>query len=209
VLRAASLAALITAAACYPRLALWTDRPYSLWFALLVLAWAAFVLWSFVFGWLEQSTGRSPFRIQVRPLWWSVATACGLAGALILHVSIDGVLRPLMPGDYPTNLQSWLALSLFTLTFDQLFLCFAPFAFFVRLFRSPRAAGTCTVLFGVLLVYLKVRAWSDQFSLGFLYELVGWRAGAGWLSVFLLLRGGVPMALWWIFLLQLRHLVWW
>jgi hypothetical protein len=205
VVKKACAAALVTALACWPRVLLWTDRPRAVWFMLVTLGWAAFVLWSFVFAWHAHYTDSAVFRVKLRPRDWWLSTLCGLAGTGILYWFIDPMLRPIPAEDYPASFSSLVALTLFTLTFDQLFLCFAPFAFFMRLFRDRSVATGLTVLFGMFLLYLHARLWEAQFSSPFILVLFAWRAAAGFLAVQFFLRGGALLTLWWIFLLQLRH----
>jgi len=113
----------------------------------------------------------------------------------------------LVPGDYPDTYEAWLAMTLFTLAFDQLFLCFAPFAFFVRLLQSQRAAAGLTVLFGVALLCLRIEWLAPQVPPLFIAELFVWRTAAGFLTLYFYLKGGAPLAWWWVLLLQLRHLI--
>lgn len=207
VIRTAIVATFITALACLPRLMVWPGRPYQLMLMWLVLAWAAFVMWSFVFAWHAPYSEAQPFRIKRDPNLWITATLCGIAGSFFLRLVIDPTLRSVTPQDYPATRGAWVAMSLFVLAFDQLFLCFAPFAFFVRLIRSPKAAAVLTVVFGVFLAWLKLRRIPDGFSDIFLIEVFGWRLLAGSLSVYFLIRGGVWLTLWWVALLQLRHMI--
>src|SRR2546425_4163619 len=53
------------------------------------------------------------------------------------------------------------------------------------------------------------RRWRELLSWLFILELLLWRLAAGYLSVYFYLKGGVLLTLWWILLLQLRHLIWW
>jgi len=205
VLKNAALTALLTALACWPRLLLWVQRPYAVWFMLATLGWATLILWSFVFAWHTRYTDSAVFTARFRPRVWCVATVCGMAGTGILYWLIDPVLRPIAAEDYPTSYRSWVAMTLFTLAFDQLFLCFAPFAFFMRLFHDRNVATGLTVLFGMFLLYLHARLWAAQFSSVFILKLFAWRAVAGFLSVYFFLRGGALLTLWWVFLPQLRH----
>ena len=207
VLKSAGAAALITSLVCFPRLALWGDRPHKLWFLSLTLAWASFILWSFVFGWRPHNAHRPILAVQARPALWSAATLAGLAGAVVLRQFIDSVLQPLVPGDYPDTHEAWLAMTLFTLAFDQLFLCFAPFAFFVRLLHNQRAAAGLTVLFGVVLLGLRIKSLAPLVSPFFIAELFVWRTAAGFLTLYFYLKGGALLAWWWVLLLQLRHLI--
>jgi hypothetical protein len=207
VLKSAGTAALITSLVCFPRLALWSDPPHQLWFLSLTLAWASFILWSFVFGWRPQNAHRPILAVKARPVLWSAATLAGLAGAVMLRLFIDSVLQPLVPGDYPDTHEAWLAMTLFTLAFDQLFLCFAPFAFFVRLLQNQRAAAGLTVLFGVALLCLRIKSLAPLVSPFFIAELFVWRTAAGFLTLYFYLNGGALLAWWWVLLLQLRHLI--
>ena len=207
VLKSAGTAALVTSLACFPRLALWSDRPHQLWFLSLTLAWASFILWSFVFGWRPHDAHRPILAVKARPVLWSAATLAGLAGAVVLRLVIDSVLQPLVPGDYPDTHGAWLAMTLFTLAFDQLFLCFAPVAFFVRLLKNQRAAAGLTVLFGVALLGLRIKSLAPLVSPFFIAELFVWRTAAGFLTLYLYLKGGALLAWWWVLLLQLRHLI--
>jgi len=207
VLKSAGIAALITSLVCFPRLALWSDPPHQLWFLSLTLAWASFILWSFVFGWLTQNALRPILAVKATSALWSVATLAGIAGAVMLRLFIDSVLQPLVPGDYPDTYGTWLAMTLFTLAFDQLFLCFAPFAFFVRLLQNQRAAAGLTVLFGVVLLGLRIQSLASLVSPFFIAELFVWRTAAGFLTLYFYLKGGALPAWWWVLLLQLRHLI--
>ena len=207
VLKSAGIAALITSLVCFPRLALWSDPPHQLWFLSLTLAWASFILWSFVFGWLTQNALRPILAVKATSALWSVATLAGIAGAVMLRLFIDSVLQPLVPGDYPDTYGTWLAMTLFTLAFDQLFLCFAPFAFFVRLLQNQRAAAGLTVLFGVVLLGLRIQSLASLVSPFFIAELFVWRTAAGFLTLYFYLKGGALLAWWWLLLLQFRHLI--
>jgi hypothetical protein len=207
VLKSAGIAALITSLLCFPRLALWSNRPHPLWLLSLTLTWASFILWSFVLGWRPQGPHRPILAVRPTPALWSAATFAGLAGAGVLHLFIDSVLQPLVPGDYPDTLEAWLAMTLFTLAFDQLFLCYAPFAFFVRLSRNQTAAAGLTVLFGLALLCLRIKSLAPQVSPSFIAELFLWRTAAGLLTLNFYLKGGALLAWWWVLLMQLRHLL--
>src|SRR5207247_4066643 len=102
---------------------------------------------------------------------------------------------------------AWRAMTLFNLAFDQLFLCFAPFAFFVRLLHNQKAAAGLTVLFGVMLLCLRIKSLAPLVSAFFIAELFVWRTAAGFLTVYFYLKGGAPLVWWWVLLLQLRHLI--
>src|SRR5437667_7902195 len=121
VLKAAITAALISALACYPRLALWTDRVYPLWYLEALLLLGGIVLWGFVFAWHTKYTGRPVFTLKPPAFPLGLATFCGLAAALLLHFWIDPILKTRSPNEYPANGQEWVAMTLFNLVFTQLF----------------------------------------------------------------------------------------
>ena len=199
-------AALLSASACYPRLALWLDRPDHLGFLWLVLGWVSFVLWSFVFAWPAPFANAKVFhvRIPARAWWGATLSAMGLAVAFRLWV--DPVLRRFTPDDYPNSLGLWGAMTGFDLAFDQLFLCFAPFAFFMRLFAHRQVATVATVLFGLLIMALKVSTAAATPPLLVLLGLLLGRILIGWLTVRWYLAGGVFLAWGWRLLLEARHL---
>src|SRR5580692_5208493 len=89
VLARAGAAALITALACYPRLAMWSERMHSVLFLWLMLLWAAFVLWAFVFAWQFEYSRRPVLGLDFQPKLWVAATLCGAAWATLLHFLID------------------------------------------------------------------------------------------------------------------------
>ena len=157
--------------------------------------------------WRTQNAYRPILAVKASSALWSAATLAGLAGAVVLRLFIDSVLQPLVPGDYPDTHEAWLAMTLFTLAFDQLFLCFAPFAFFLRLLQNQRAAAGLTVLFGVALLCLRIKALAPVVSPFFIAELFVWRTAAGFLTLYFYLKGGALLAWWWVLLLQLRHLI--
>ena len=141
VLKSAVIAALLSALACYPRLFLWVKRPYALWYLETVLFLCGIVLWAFVFGWHTKYTGRPVLTLKVglEPFVW--ATLAGVTLALLFHNRLDPSLRLRTPEDYPSTIEQWLALTLFNLAFTQLYLVFAAYAWFVRLFQNLWMAG--------------------------------------------------------------------
>jgi hypothetical protein len=118
----------------------------------------------------------------------------------------DPTLRARTPADYPTNVQQWVAMTLFSLAFTQLFLVFAPFAWLVRLFRRKETAWLMTVLFGLFVLGVKNRAPSVPMPPMLFLGLLVFRIIAGFLSVYFFLRGGILLVWWWTLLLQSRHL---
>ncbi len=207
VLARAGVAALITALACYPRLAMWSERMDSVMFLWLMLLWAVFVLWAFVFAWQVECGRRPVLGLDFRPKLWVMATLCGVAWALMLHFLIDPQLRFITPKEFPTDGKSWAAMSLFAIGFDPLFLCFAPFAFFVRLSRRQEASVALTVLFGILVFWLRLHYSPVLPPWLFIVAMMVTRIVAGFLSVYFYLRGGALLVWWVALIMQLRYLM--
>jgi hypothetical protein len=206
VLKSAGTAALLSALACYPRLFLWIRRPYALWYLEAVLFLCGIVLWAFVFGWHTKYTGRPVLTLKVglEPFVW--ATLAGVTLALLFHNRLDPSLRLRTPEDYPATIEQWLALTLFNLAFTQLYLVFAAYAWFVRLFQNLWMAAVLTVLFGVFVLAVKNHSSPSPMPTPLLIALLASRVMLGALSVYFYLRGGVVLAWWWGLLLQCRHL---
>jgi hypothetical protein len=207
VLAKAGAAAMMTSLAAYPRLASWTEPTGSLGLLLIMLLWTTFVLWSFVFGWHEQYTGKRVFSLTVPLKSWGLATAIGVAAAAFLLLVADPQLRVTTPKDYPKDLKSWVDMAMFTLAVTPLFLCFAPFAFFIRLFGKPQVAVVLTVLFGVFILYLKLSSSRALPSLWLVAVLALMRVAGGFLTVYLYLQGGAILVFWMGILIELRHLI--
>lgn len=192
--------------AAFPRLAGWGERPKALWFLVVVLALSSFVLWAFVFAWLPPMRPHRKMPIPRRSADWLLATAVGLVGAGFLAGCIDPELRRLMPEDYPTSLKAWAASTLFTLGFIQLFLCFAPFAFFLRLLGRPRWAAFGTICFGAFLFLRQLSLTPVALTPLFVALLMAARLLMACVALLLLWRGG-PLLVWWsVVLLQVRLL---
>lgn len=206
VLLRAALAAALTALACYPRLAHWGQRPDAVWFYVAVIGWAAFVMWAAVFAWHEKHGQREVFPKRVPAHLWLVTVALGLVGAALSFHFGDPTLRRLAPTDFPQNLGQLADHVLFNLALEQLFLCFAPFAFCVRLLPSVKAAGVGVVLFGLLVFALKLHSVPVALPWDLTLGLVCFRALHSAVTVWLYYRGGVWLV--WLFalLLQCRHL---
>jgi hypothetical protein len=206
VLKSAATAALLSSLACYPRLLLWLKRPYALWYLEAVLFLCGIVLWAFVFGWHTKYTRRPVFTVKMGLVPFVGATLAGVAIAILFHGWLDPSLRLRTPEDYPTTVEQWLAQTLFTLAFTQLYLVFAAFAWFMRLFQNIGMAAVLTVLFGVLVLAIKNHASPTPMPTPLLLGLLASRVAMGALSVYFYLRGGVLLAWWWGLLLQTRHL---
>jgi hypothetical protein len=206
VLAQAGAAALITSLACIPRLETWPARANPLWFSWLLLLWANFMLWSFVFGWHVKYAQQHPLTFPRQPRLWVMATAWGLAECAWLCLVVDPRLRILRPEEYPASGHDWLASSLFTVAFDPLFLCFAPFAFFVRLSRRQTAAVALTVMFAIFVQFMKLDRAPRLSDRWLVASLMTTPILASFASVYFYLRGGAWLV-WWIALLtQLRLL---
>jgi hypothetical protein len=207
VLNAASLAALVSALACYPRLTLWLQRPGPVWYLEATVFIGCTVLWGFVFAWHEPYTHRPVFVFPVAPGVFAAATGLGIGAALATHFWLDPQLRPQLPQEYPADWRHWLAAVPFALAFNQLFLVCAPFDCLIRLTRSRRAA---TILTGVLaagLVALRAHLLPQTFPPTMWALVMMGRFTSGCLLAEFYVRGGVLLVAWWTFLLEARHVL--
>jgi len=207
VLSLATIAALGSALACYPRLSLWPNRPATLWYLEPMLFLCAIVLWGFVFAWHTPYAHRPVFVLKPEPRSFIAVTVIAIAIAVVFHFFLDPSLRSQLPNDYPADLKQWFAWVLFSLAFNQLFLLFAPFAWLMRLFKNRWVATSLTVLFGVLLLAMKLRSLPTPVPPLLLAALLAGRIVTGFLAVWFYLRGGVLLIWWWTLLFEARNLL--
>jgi hypothetical protein len=205
VMKSAGLAAVLTSLACLPRFLLW-QNPYASWYLTLVLFTGSFVLWAFVFAWQTQYTGCPVIQRRIEPQLWITITLAGILVALVLHLFLDPTFRLRTPADYPTTWKQWLAMTAFALAFQPLFLTFAPLAWAARLFRRVPIAVGFTILFGVFVMFIKMRSAPTPLPPAVFWELLALRFVLGGVAVYAYLRGGVVLVWWWVLLLQARHL---
>ncbi len=206
VLRSAIIAGLCSGLACWPRIATAPHQRYPAYYLEAVVVLGSIVLWGFVFAWHTHYTQRPVFTLKV-PAWpFALATSTGLATALFWHFALDPWLRPKVPEDYPTTMEQWLAIALFSLGLKQLFVVFAPFDWLIRLLGKKEPAFILTVVFGLAVVLLRdYRSPSPMSTEPFFLGVLAVRGVAGALSVYFYLRGGVLLVWWWVLLLQSRH----
>jgi hypothetical protein len=207
VVQSAALATLAGALVCYPRLALWSERSFPIWYLEAVLLLGGFVLWAFVYAWHTKYTGQPVLTLKLSTAPLLLATLAGIFMAVLLHWFIDPAFRARTPEDYPAELQQWIAMTLFSLGFTQLFLVFAPFDWSVRLTKQRWIAMLFTVLFGVFVLVVKTRSSPSPLAPSLFWLLILVRAATSFLSVWFYARHGMILAWWWGFLLQARHLL--
>lgn len=207
VLKLAGIASLVTALACYPRLSLWLNRAAPIWYLEAVIFFCGIVLWSFVFAWHVQYTHRPVFTLKIEPRLFIIATGAGIVVALAFHLFVDPSLRLKIPEDYPTDLEQWFALVLFSIALNQLILIFAPFAWLIRLFQNCWVATCLTVLFGAIVLAIKIRHSPAPIPSPLFATLLVGRVVMGGLAVSFYLRGGVFLIWWWTLLIEARHLL--
>ncbi len=207
VLKWAGIAALATALACYPRLSLWPDRPAPIWHLESTIFLCGIVLWGFVFAWHTEYTRRPVFVFKLELGPFIAVTLIGISAAVVFHLFLDRSLRPKLPEEYPADLKQWIAWLLFSLSFNRLFLLFAPFAWSMRLFKNRWAATSLTVLLGIFVQALKMQSSPVPISPGLLAMFMAGKIVMGFLAVWFYLRGGVILIWWWTFLFEARHLL--
>jgi hypothetical protein len=207
VLKLASIAALMSALASYPRLSLWLNRSAPIWYLEAAIFLCCIVLWGFVFAWHTPYTNRPVFIFKQEPGPFIAVTLIGITAAMVFHLFLDPSLRPKLPEEYPADLQQWFALVLFSLFFNQLFLLFAPFAWSMRLFKNRWVAASLTVLFGVFVLAIKNHASPTPVPPLLLAVFLAGRIVMGFLAVWFYLRGGVMLIWWWTLLFEARNLL--
>lgn len=206
VLKLAGIAALVSTMASYPRLSLWLNRPGPMWYLEAVIFFCSMVLWGFVFAWHTPYTQRPVFTLRIEPRWFIAVTLIGIVATLISHLWLDPSLRSTVPEDYPADLKRWCAFVLFSMAFKQLFLLFAPFDWLMRLIKYRWAATILTVLFGIFVLVIRIRALPTPLPPLLLAALLAGRIVTGFLAVWFYLRGGVILIWWWTLLLEARLL---
>ena len=207
VLKWASIAALASTLAAYPRLSLWLNRSAPIWYLEAAIFLCGIVLWGFVFAWHTPYTNRPVFVFKLEPGPFIAVTLIGIIAALVFHLFLDPSLRSKIPEEYPADLEQWFALVLFSLFFNQLFLLFAPFAWLMRLFKNRQVATSLTVLFGVFVLAIKNQASPTPVPPLLLWAFLAGRIVMGFLAVWFYLRGGVLLIWWWTFLFEARNLL--
>jgi hypothetical protein len=206
VLKSAIIAAALSALVSFPRLVLWPTRHYPLWYLSALLFLGGTVLWAFVFAWHTKYCGLPVFTGDFKGKYFQVATVSGALLGIVLRIFLDPVARSVIPDDYPATLGQWLAMTLFSLGFTQLFLVFAPFAWMLRLSQNRNVAVVFTIVFGVAVLLIKTRSSPTPLPLALLAALLLVRVAGGLLSLYLYLRGGVLLVWWCGLLVQTRHL---
>jgi hypothetical protein len=207
VLKLAEIASLVTTLACYPRLSFWLNRAFPIWYLEAVIFFCGMVLWGFVFAWHTLYTHRPVFTLKIEPRLFTTVTVAGIAVATAFHLFLDPSLRLKTPEEYPADVKQWLAIALFSLAFNQLFFVFAPFAWLIRLFQNRWVATCLTVLFGVIVMAIKIRSIPTPIPPPLLAALLAGRVVMGLLAVSFYLRGGVLLSWWWTLLIEARHLL--
>jgi hypothetical protein len=206
ILKPTACAALASALLCLPRLLMWSHRSYPVWYLDAIIFTGGFVLWAFVFAWHTKYTGRPVFTWNISVGDFFTVALAGIIVAAVLRWFVDPMAQPTMPEDYPANLPQWLAMCLFTLGLDQLFVVCAPYAWLIRLFQNRRMALILTALFSLVVLLLKLqRARSPVAPTLFIVLMISRLVGTT-VSVVIYLRGGLLLAWWWGFLVELHGL---
>ena len=207
VLNLAVIAALASSLACYPRLSLWLNRSAPVWYLEGAIFLCSIVLWGFVFAWHTQYTRRPVFILKPESAPFITATVVAIVAATLSSLLLDPLLRSKIPEDYPADLEHWFAFVLFSLALNQLFQLFAPFDWLMRLFKNRWLATNLTVLFGVLLLVMRIQSLQVQLPPLLFTTLLAGKVIMGFLAVAFYLRGGVLLVWWWTFLFEARHLL--
>jgi hypothetical protein len=209
ILRRAALAGGLTTVACLPRLLVWTQNVYPVWFSAVVIALTSAVMWGFVLAWEERSLGRAPFALPRSAQLWQAASlfACVAAGYRL--AVLDPVLLSHRLAERPASFAQWLAAGLFQLSFLQLFLLLAPVALCSRLFRDRRAAMGIAVLLGLYVTWRALARSEADPSPALVLQVLLARALSDGFAVWFYQRGGVFVSWWIAIVVHARHLLLW
>ena len=206
-LKAASIAAAVSALACYPQLAAHPISQFPLWFLEANVFVCTVILWGFVFAWHTPYTGKSVFILKQEPKIFIIATVVGLGIAAIFHLCFDPALRAKFPKEYPQDLQAWLASVPFSFALTQLFLIFGPCDWVIRLAKNRWAAMIFTGVFAAFVQLMKIQTLKTPISPLLVTALLTTRFAGGFLAVWFYLRGGALLVYWWALLVACRHLL--
>jgi hypothetical protein len=207
VVRSAAIAAALSAIFSWPRMVLWDTRKWPVWYLEATVFFGGFVLWAFVFAWHTEYTKRPVFTFKIKPSLVAAATLGGIFLALTFHYLLDPPMRRVAPQDYPTNFPHWVAATLFSLAFTQLFLLYAPFAWVMRLVRNEQVATWSTVTLGVVVLIMKIESSSVSAPPLLIAELLLLRVAGIYLGIWFYLRGGILIVWWLELLVETRHLL--
>jgi len=202
----ASIAALVSALAGYPRLSLWLNHPAPIWYLEATIFICGVVLWGFVFAWHKEFTRRPVFVLKQGPKQFLAVTFIGIIAATVFHLWLDPTLRSKMPEEYLVDLEHWFAMVLFSMAINQLFLVFAACDWLLRLFKNRWAAAGLTALFGAGVLAMKIHSLATPLTPLLQAALLAGRFVMGLLAVWFYLRGGVILAWWWTFMFEIRFL---
>lgn len=95
---------------------------------------------------------------------------------------------------------------MFNLALEQPFLCFAPFAFCVRLLPGVKSAAVAAALFALFVFGLKLSELKHGLPIGTVLALMAFRAVQSSVVLWLYVRGGAWLV--WLFALLLHSRHW-
>jgi len=179
---------------------------FPVWYLMLLVFLVTSILWGFVFAWHTTYSQRPVFTLKLEFKPWLAATFAGLCGACIWSFALDPLLQLKIPQEYPTDPRHWFAMTLSTLSLGLLFLIFAPYAWLIRLFRNQWVAISFTVLLGVVVLIMKTKAAPVPVSVSLFTALILLRIVSVTCSLLLYLRGGLLLTMWFVLLIEARHL---
>jgi hypothetical protein len=202
----AAIAAAVTALASWPRMAMWADRPAGVGFCVFAIWWTACFLWGFVFAWHEEETHRPLFQYR-----WPAKVAAGtvlggIAVGLVAHFWFDPAVRQYTPEAFPHGRVEWVAMLLFAIFFEQLFVCYAAFSVLVRLSHRIRVAFTIAICLGIFVFWYKVTSLPSVPPASMIVAMLFGRILIQSATLYLYVRGGFLLASLWTFILYLRYL---
>lgn len=192
---------------CLPRITSWQERTDAFWFLALVLAWCLFVMWGFVFAWESVHGLAKPLAFPGNIKIWATLPIIGLALGTFLRLAVDPAFRAVFPRDYPISVSGWIHQTLFQLAFVEVFLCYAPLAFFARLCPNHNVVAGLVVGLNVFVLVVKLGTVPELPPIDSVGALFAYRAGVTIGAIWLYRWGGIwPVSLL-VLTIQSRHLM--
>ena len=207
VMARAAVAALLATLAGIPAAATSPKNLYPMWIWAPVMFLCVYMMWSFVFAWHFEYSGRPVFTPPFKPALWLGATLYAVGAGLLVHWFLDPAIRRTIPDQFPASLGSWAATALLQSVVWPLFVNFAPFAVFMRVTRRQTVSLALTVLWAVLLQYLLLANQPNLPPMGVTMALMLRTVVGAFLGVYFYLNGGALLVCWVVLLAQTRLLL--
>ena len=152
-------------------------------------------MWGSVFAWEKKYGAADPLPFKRSPRVWTTILIGGVIAAILAAKFTAPAIRKIMPDQYPESLGEVLAYVAFYVAFyvalEQIFICFAPLAFFARLSGKPALAAGMTVGVSLAVLWVKLGTAVAPPSTGLVIWLFAFRLAHSVASIGLYRWGGI------------------